>query len=302
MEDEVFGGIEAGGTKFVCMIGSGPNDIRLVERFPTSNPADTLTRALAFFQKGFSIQPLSALGVACFGPIDLNPASPTFGYITTTPKPGWANTDIMGILRAALDIPVLMDTDVNAAALSEHMWGSADRCDPLIYLTVGTGIGGGAIVNGKPIHGLVHPEIGHLRIPHDWETDPFAGTCPYHGDCFEGLASGPAMQKRWGRAAESLPEDHPAWDLEAHYIALALMNVIVSFSPLRIIIGGGVMQHTSLFVGVRKKVLGLINAYIQSPTILDNVDNYIIPPVLGNQSGVLGAIALCKMAARVPQV
>jgi fructokinase len=169
-------------------------------------------------------------------------------------------------------------------------------------LTVGTGIGGGAIVNGKPIHGLVHPEIGHLRIPHDWETDPFAGTCPYHGDCVEGLASGPAMQKRWGRAAESLPEDHPAWDLEAHYIALALMNVIVSFSPLRIIIGGGVMQHTSLFVGVRKKVLGLINAYIQSPTILDNVDNYIIPPVLGNQSGVLGAIALCKMAARVPQV
>jgi fructokinase len=195
-----------------------------------------------------------------------------------------------------------MDTDVNAAALSEHMWGSANIYDPLIYLTVGTGIGGGAIVNGKPIHGLVHPEIGHLRIPHNWEADPFSGICPYHGDCFEGLASGPAIQKRWGRAAESLPEDHPAWDLEAHYIALALMNIIVSFSPLRIIVGGGVMQHTSLFLGVRRKVSELINAYIQSPTILKNIDNYIIPPVLGNQSGVLGAIALCRMATRVPQV
>jgi fructokinase len=302
MENEVFGGIEAGGTKFVCMIASGPNDIRLVERFPTTNPADTLDRALAFFKKGFSIQPLSAIGVACFGPIDLNPASPTFGYITTTPKPGWENTNIVGILRAALNIPVLMDTDVNAAALSEHMWGSANIYDPLIYLTVGTGIGGGAIVNGKPIHGLVHPEIGHLRIPHNWEADPFSGICPYHGDCFEGLASGPAIQKRWGRAAESLPEDHPAWDLEAHYIALALMNIIVSFSPLRIIVGGGVMQHTSLFLGVRRKVSELINAYIQSPTILKNIDNYIIPPVLGNQSGVLGAIALCRMATRVPQV
>jgi len=296
MENKVFGGIEAGGTKFVCMIGTGPKDIRLIERFPTSNPADTLARALAFFQKGFSIQPLSAIGVACFGPIDLNPASPTFGYITTTPKSGWANTDIMGILRTALNIPVLMDTDVNAAALSEQMWGSTHRYDPLIYLTVGTGIGGGAIVNGKPIHGLVHPEIGHLRIPHNWETDPFAGICPYHGDCFEGLASGPAIYKRWGQSAENLPDDHPAWDLEAHYIALALMNVIVSFSPLRIIIGGGVMQHTSLFPGVRKRVLGLINTYIHSSVILDHIDDYIIPPGLGTQSGVLGAIALCKMA------
>jgi fructokinase len=295
MKNEVFGGIEAGGTKFVCMIGTGPEDIRLVERFPTSNPADTLAKALAFFQKGARIQPLSAIGVACFGPIDLDPASPTFGHITTTPKPGWANTDIMGILRSALGIPVLMDTDVNAAALSEHMWGCTDRCDPLIYLTVGTGIGGGCIVNGRPIHGLVHPEIGHLRIPHDREADPFAGICPFHGDCFEGLACGPAMHKRWGQAAENLPDDHPAWDLEAQYIALALMNIIVSFSPHRIIIGGGVMQHTDLFPRVRKKVLGLVNAYIQSPMILEHIDKYIIPPVLGNQSGVLGAIALCRM-------
>jgi len=296
MKDKVFGGIEAGGTKFVCMIGSGPKDIRLLERFPTSYPADTLARALAFFQKGASLQPLSAMGVACFGPIDLNPASSTYGYITTTPKAGWANTNIIGILRAALKIPVLIDTDVNAAALSEHMWGSAQRYDPLIYLTIGTGIGGGAIVNGKPIHGLVHPEIGHLQIPHDWEADPFGGICPYHGDCFEGLASGPAISKRWGQAAENLPDDHPAWDLEAHYIALALMNVIVSFSPLRIIIGGGVMQHTPLFPEVRKKVLGLMNTYIQSPMILESIDDYIIPPVLGNHSGVLGAIALCRMA------
>lgn len=296
MKHEMYGGIEAGGTKFVCMTGSGPEDIHRVERFPTSDPAETLAKAVAFFEREARRHPLAALGVACFGPIDLDPDSPTFGFITTTPKVGWANTDIVGILHLALGIPVLIDTDVNAAVLAEYLWGSVGRYDPLIYLTVGTGIGGGCIMNGKPVHGLVHPEMGHLRIPHDWEADPFPGICPYHGDCFEGLACGPAMQARWGKPPESLPDDHPAWDLEANYIALALVNIIVSLSPRRIVIGGGVMQQASLYPMVRSKVLELVNEYIQSPVLLDDIDGYIIPPVLGNQSGVLGAIALCRMA------
>jgi len=295
-EDILFGGIEAGGTKFVCVVASGPDEIRAQVRFPTSNPSDTLMQAADFFRQKVGTFPVEALGVACFGPIDLNPVSATFGFITTTPKLEWENTDVVGALRVALGIPVFMDTDVNAAALAEYLWGGACQYDPLIYITVGTGIGGGCIVNARPIHGLVHPEMGHLRIPHDKQADPFPGICPYHGDCFEGLASGPAIQARWGQSAEDLPDDHPAWDLEANYIALALVNVIVGFSPRRVVLGGGVMQHVGLFPSVRRKVLNLLNEYVQSAVILEDIDSYIIPPVLGNQAGVLGAIALCKMA------
>jgi len=286
------GGIEAGGTKFVCMVGSGPNDIRAQVRFPTTSPAETIGRVIAFFKRQAQELTLSAVGVASFGPVNLDSTSPTFGYITTTPKPGWANTDMVGRLKAELNIPVIFDTDVNAAAFGEYRWGAGQGLDPIIYLTIGTGIGGGVICNGKPLHGLVHPEIGHMLIPHDQELDPFPGVCPFHGDCLEGLACGPALKQRWGQSAETLPDDHPAWNIEAHHIALALVNLVLSHSPRRVIIGGGVMQREALFPLVRRKVQQLLNGYVHSPQIIENIDQYIVPPALGNQSGVLGAIAL----------
>ena len=286
------GGIEAGGTKFVCMVGSGPDDIRAQVRFPTTSPAETIGRAIAFFKQQMQELTLSAIGVASFGPVNLDSTSPTFGYITTTPKPGWANTDIVGGLKAELNIPVIFDTDVNAAAFGEFRWGAGQGLDPVIYLTIGTGIGGGAICNGRPLHGMVHPEMGHILIPHDRELDPFPGVCPFHGDCLEGLACGPAMRQRWGQPAEILPDDYPAWNIEAHHIALALVNLVLCYSPRRVIIGGGVMQREALFPLVRRKVQQLLNGYVHSPQIIENIDQYIVPPALGSQSGVLGAIAL----------
>lgn len=299
--EKQYGAIEAGGTKFVCMVGSGPQDIRAEIRFPTTNPDETIGQAIDFFQRAAGEYPLAAIGVGSFGPVDLDQDSPTFGYITTTPKPGWAHTDITGRLQTALRIPVAFDTDVNTAALGEYRWGAAQNVDPSVYMTIGTGIGAGAIVNGRPLHGLIHPEIGHMHLPHDWQADPFQGVCPYHGDCFEGLAAGPALQKRWGQPAQSLPSGHPAWDLEAHYIALAVSNLIYSLSPRRIVLGGGVMQQRELFPRVRQKVQDLLNGYVQSPEILERIDRYILPPGLGNRAGVLGAIALAAdLAAREP--
>ena len=285
----LFGGIEAGGTKFVCMVAGGPEDIRAETRFPTTTPDETIGRAVTFFRP---LLPLKAVGVASFGPVDLDQTSPTYGFITTTPKPGWANTDITGRLQAELDLPVAFDTDVNGAALSEYRWGAARGCDTVLYITIGTGIGGGCLINGRPMHGLVHPEMGHLRLPHDPKVDPFGGICPFHGDCFEGLAAGPAMRARWGQPAETLPVDHPAWELEAHYIAMALTDLVCTLSPRRIVLGGGVFDHPGLIERVRVKVQELLNGYVQSPVILHHIDEYIVLPGLGNRAGVLGAIAL----------
>lgn len=292
----LYGGIEAGGTKFVCAVASGPGDVRAEVRFPTTTPAETLGRAIAFFQEQAASAPLAAIGIAAFGPVDPNPASPTFGFITTTPKPGWANTDFAGAVRRALAVPVGFDTDVNGAALGEHRWGAAQGLDTFIYLTIGTGVGGGGMVSGRLMHGLIHPEMGHIRIPRP-RDDAFPGICPYHGDCFEGLACGPALKARWGRPAETLPPDHPAWEMEAQTIALALCNYICTLSPQRIIIGGGVMAQEQMFPLVRRKVQTLLAGYVQSPAILgDGIDSYIVPPGLGNMAGVLGAIALAMAA------
>ncbi len=291
----MFGGIEAGGTKFVCMVADGPESVRAETRFPTTTPDETLGQAIEFFKS--QPEPIQALGVGSFGPVDLHPRSPTFGYITTTPKPGWPNTDVAGKLRKALGIPVAFDTDVNAAALGEFRWGAAEGMDPFIYLTIGTGIGGGGIFNGKTMHGLVHPETGHMRIPHDWKVDPFPGVCPFHGDCFEGLCSGPAMKARWGQPAETLPPDHPGWELEATYIALSLANLVCALSPCRIVIGGGVMSQEEIFPMVRRKVVDLLNGYVRSPDILEKIDQFIVPPGLGGRAGVLGSIALAMQAA-----
>ena len=295
----LWGGIEAGGTKFVCAVGTGPDDLRAEVRFPTTTPEASIGRAVEFFQQQHEKEPLAAVGIASFGPVDPNPDSPTFGYITTTPKPGWAHTDFAGTIRRALGLPVGFDTDVNVAALGERRWGVAQGLDTFVYLTIGTGIGGGGMVNGKLIHGLVHPEMGHIRIPHDWDRDPYAGACPYHGDCLEGLATGPALEARWGQRGETLPADHPAWELEAGYLALGLVSIICILSPERIIMGGGVMEQRQLFPLVRVRVRELLNGSLQVPAILDQIDEYIVPPGLGNRAGVLGAIALAQQAAGV---
>jgi fructokinase len=276
-------------------VGTGPDDVRDRTTFPTTTPEATISRALTFFRRWAA--DLVAVGIGSFGPVDPDPSSPTYGHITTTPKPGWENTDILGRVEAALGVPAGFDTDVNAAALGEHRWGAAQDVDTLVYLTVGTGIGGGAMVTGELLHGLMHPEMGHIRVPHDDMRDPFEGVCPFHGDCLEGLAAGPAIEARWGQPGEALPADHPAWALEAHYLALGLVAFICTLSPQRIILGGGVMQQYQLFPMIRSEVQELLNGYIQVPAITtDAVDDYIVPPALGGEAGVLGAIALAQQA------
>ncbi|WP_322820517.1 ROK family protein [Chloroflexus sp.] len=292
----LYGGIEAGGTKWVCAIGSGPDDIRAEVRFPTTTPAETLTNAIAFFQ-AHEPDRLAAIGVGSFGPVDLNPASPSYGSITTTPKPGWAHTDVVRTLHQALGRPIGFDTDVNVALLGERQWGAARDCDVAVYITVGTGIGGGAVVGGKLVHGLIHPEMGHMRLVRDPARDPFTGICPYHGDCLEGLACGPALKVRWQTPAEELPADHPAWELEADYLGQALANLLCILSPERIIIGGGVMSQAQMFPLVRAATQRWLNGYLQHPHILDHPDRLIVPPALGQRAGVLGAIALAMHAA-----
>lgn len=297
MNDTYVGGIEAGGTKFVCAVGSGPDDIRAETRFPTTKPEETIGRALTFFrEQAKRFGPPAAIGIAAFGPLDPAPASPTFGYITSTPKPGWRNTDLAGPLRAALGAPVGFDTDVNGAALGEWQWGAAQGLENFIYLTIGTGVGGGGMVNGRLMHGLVHPEMGHMPLPHDRAADPYPGRCPFHGDCLEGMAAGPAIGERWGRPAYELPPDHPAWELEAHYLALALQTLICTLSPERIILGGGVMEQPHLLPLARRKVQSYLNGYVQAPAILEDIDSYVVPPALGNRAGVLGAFALAHQA------
>jgi fructokinase len=294
----LFGGIEGGGTKFVCAVGTGPGDIRDEIRYPTTTPEESIGKALDFF-RGY--EELVSVGIACFGPLDPDPKSATWGYVTTTPKPGWAHTEFAPVIHRELGLPVGFDTDVNAAALGEYRWGAAEGLDSCLYLTVGTGIGGGAVVEGRMIHGLMHPEMGHMRIPHDYETDPYEGCCPYHGDCLEGLACGPAIEERWGQPGESLPPDHFAWTLEAHYLALGLVNMIVTLSPQRLILGGGVMDQPTLLPLIRQEVKQLLNGYIQSPVVNDEIDDYIVSPKLGNRAGVLGAIALAQDAHRDAQ-
>jgi fructokinase len=298
----VLGGIEAGGTKFVCAVGTGPNDVRAETRFPTTTPAETIGRAIEFFRQVQESESLLAVGIGSFGPLDPDPGSATFGTITTTPKRGWAGTEFAGPIGRVLGVPVGFDTDVNAAALGEQRWGAAQGLDTFVYLTVGTGIGGGGMVNGRLIHGLVHPEMGHVRIPHDRERDPYAGACPFHGDCLEGLAAGPALEARWGQRAETLPVDHPAWALEAEYLALGLVNVICVLSPQRIIVGGGVMEQPQILPALRRRVQELLNGYVQVPIILQRIDTYIVPPALGGRAGVLGALALGQQAAETARL
>ena len=286
-----YGGIEAGGTKWVCGIGDGEARILESKSFPTTTPQETIARAAEFFRD----RKLDAIGIASFGPIDVRHESPTFGYITTTPKAGWAHTDLVGTLRATLGIPIVLETDVNAAALAEWRWGAAVGLDTFCYVTVGTGIGGGVIVNGELLHGLLHPEIGHMRIPHNQAGDPFGGVCPYHGDCLEGLASGEAIRRRWGRPGEELG-DTAVWELESEYLALGLMNLICTVSPQRIVLGGGVSKHPPLLRLVRDRLRVLLADYFDTPELTqpDAIDRYVVTPGLGDQAGLFGALELAQ--------
>ncbi len=272
----MLGAIEAGGTKFVCGAGTGPEDIETIQ-IPTTTPQETTEAAIAFL-RGHRVR---AVGIASFGPIDL-----AAGRITSTPKAGWRDFDLAGVVGRGVGIPVVFDTDVNGAALGEARWGAARGVSDFIYLTVGTGIGGGAMVNGALLHGLGHPEMGHIRIPRD-ARDGFAGVCPFHGDCLEGMASGPAIEARWGTTARALPPGHEAWTLEARYLAMGLANWICTLSPKLILLGGGVAEQAHLFPKIRAELATILNGYVAMPPIL--------PPELGARAGVLGALAMAAV-------
>ena len=290
------GGVELGGTKVVCAIGTGPETLAAETTIPTTTPEETLARVVAFFRS----QPErpERIGVASFGPIDVNAASATYGRILATPKPGWQGVDLRGTLMAALGVPVVVDTDVNGAALAEATWGAARGLETFCYLTVGTGIGMGGLANGALLHGRGHPEYGHVRLPRDRVADPFAGVCPFHGDCLEGLASGPAITARWGRRGETLPPDHPAWTLEARYLADAVLSLIYTLAPQRVLIGGGVAQQPALLPLIRRFVLERNRGYLAALDEPGAVDDLVVAPRLGRRAGVLGAIAL----ALIPQL
>jgi fructokinase len=282
-----FGAIEAGGTKFICAVGTGPDQLRTT-RIPTTSPDETIGQILGWF-KANAPDGLRSVGIASFGPVDLDHSSPTWGYITSTPKIPWRDFNLAGAIGNGLGVRVAFDTDANAALLGEIRWGAAKGVTSCVYMTVGTGIGGGAVSGGFFLNGRTHPEMGHIRVPHNLMDDPFAGICPFHGDCLEGLASGPAIARRWNQAPETLPPDHPAWDLEANYLAGALATLACILSPQRVILGGGVMQQFQLFPSIRTRLSNLLAGYIPVPEVL--------PAKLGNQAGILGALALAQSLA-----
>ena len=283
----LIGGIEAGGTKMVCAVGDENGVIKDRTSFPTRQPEETFADMIAYY-RNWDIQ---ALGIGCFGPLDLNRQSRTYGYITKTPKPGWGNCDIVGAFKDALGVPVGFDTDVNGAVLGEVTWGAAKGLDSAIYITIGTGVGVGVYVNGGLLHGLVHPEGGHiLLIRHPKDT--YEGKCPFHKNCVEGRAAGPSIEARWGKKAAELADRDEVWEMEAYYIAQAITDYILSYSPQKIILWGGVMHQEKLFGMVRKEVLNLLNGYVAHEMITEHIDQYIVPPALGENPGIMGAIKL----------
>ncbi len=293
MNATLYGAIEAGGTKFVCAAGRGPHDLVETLRLPTTTPDETLGGAIAFFQQVEREHgALAAIGIASFGPIDCRPQSAQFGYITSTPKQGWGQTDFVGRVKASFKVPIAFDTDVNGAALAEYRWGAASDVNSCLYVTVGTGIGGGFVHHDRTLIGLLHPEMGHVPVVRHAE-DSFEGHCPYHKHrCLEGMASGPAIEKRWGRRADELPSDHPAWTLQSDYLAQAVATWVLTLSPERVILGGGVMQQTHLFPRIRRRVREILNGFLQVSAILDEPDDYIGAPGLGERSGIVGALAM----------
>jgi fructokinase len=292
----LYGAIEAGGSKFVCAIATDEGAILEEARLPTTDPASTLTATLEFLQQGSRHHGhLSAVGIASFGPIVLDRQSQHYGFIGKTPKAGWSHVDMVGAVRIAFDCPVAFDTDVNAAALAEHRWGAGRDIDNLVYVTVGTGIGGGVLANGAAVHGLVHPEIGHLLVRRHSLDAAFAGVCPYHGDCLEGVASGPAILKRSGQELSLLPMDHPQWEIEADYLGQMCAALVLTLSPQRIIMGGGVMNQQQLLPLIRGRMLHWLAGYIDHHELLQQ-PRYVTAPALGARAGVMGAAALAADA------
>ena len=281
------GGLEAGGTKMVCAIGDETGKIYEQESFPTVTPEETLPQLLDYF-KGKKIE---ALGIACFGPIDLDRDSDTYGYITTTPKTAWMNTDIAGYFANGLNVPVGFDTDVNGSLLGEVTYGQAKGLGDAVYYTIGTGVGAGVMSGGKLVHGAMHPEAGHMLLKVR-EDDPMPeGICPFHGACLEGMAAGPSIEKRWGKKAIEMKDDAKVWDLEAYYLAQCMVTTTLMLSPKIIILGGGVMHQTQLFPLVREKTRELLNGYIKNDTVND-MDHYIVPASLHDDQGIMGCLKL----------
>ena len=288
----IYGALEAGGTKMVLGIFDEEGHLLEDTKLPTRSPAQTMPEIISFFRE----REIETLGIGTFGPVDLRPGSPTYGGITATPKLDWRNYPMLAKLQEELQVPCAIDTDVNAAVLAECRLGAARGCENAVYVTVGTGIGAGIFAGGKTVHGLMHPEVGHMLLKPN-PLDPLPqGICPYHESCLEGLASGPAMEKRWGTKAQDLPTDHEAWELEAAYLAQMCMNAVCAFSPEKIILGGGVMQQKHLFPLIRRKTLELLNGYIQAKGILEHIDSYIVEPGLGTKSGAAGALLLARTA------
>ncbi|MDG0790964.1 ROK family protein [Cohnella ginsengisoli] len=281
------GAIEAGGTKFVCGIGNENGAIEDRVSFPTEHPEKTLAQVFEYFKD----KAVESIGIGSFGPINIDEASSAYGYVTTTPKPGWSGYPFLPAMKQQFDVPMGWDTDVNAAALGEATWGAAAGLDSCVYYTIGTGVGVGVYAEGKLVHGLVHPEGGHVLVRRH-PDDEYEGFCPYHGDCLEGLAAGPALQGRWKVPGSELPQDHPAWAMEAYYIGQAVANAVLMLSPKRVILGGGVMHQPQLFPLVRAEVLKALNGYVSSDALAAGIDGYIVPPGLGDNAGLTGALAL----------
>jgi fructokinase len=293
-----WGAVEAGGTKVICLVGSDPDHIVAQTRIPTGKPAETLAQVLAFLRQEVATGgPLAAIGVTSFGPLELRRSHPRYGFITTSPKPGWCDVDMVGPFRSTLGVPVGFDTDVNGAALGEGRWGAARGLDTFVYLTVGTGIGAGAVIDGRIIHGLGHPEMGHLSVPRQ-PGDDFAGNCPFHTNCLEGMASGAAIAARWGRPAEQLDGDElpAAVALEAAYLAAGLRNIVYPIAPQRIVIGGGVTGLPGLFPLVRAKLSEALAGYPGLPE--HAADDFIVPAALGSLAGPAGALVLADRASQ----
>ena len=286
----LYGALEAGGTKMVCAIGDENGRILEQISVPTTTPEETMPPILEYF-KGKDI---AAIGIACFGPVDLNPSSPTYGYITTTPKLAWANYNIVGAVKDALGIPVGFDTDVNGSLLGEVTWGCAKGLTDAVYFTIGTGVGGGVMTNGKLLHGMLHPELGHMLM-RVREDDTYKGHCPFHGNCLEGMAAGPALEERWGARGRDLADRDEVWDLESYYIAQAIWTCITVLSPQKVILGGGVMHQEQLFPLIREKVAELMNHYLKTKE-LEDLDSYIVPASLNDDQGIMGCIKLAMNA------
>lgn len=284
----LIGGIEAGGTKFVLAIGNEQGEILEKSVIPTEHPDITLPKVIDFFVgKG-----IERLGVGAFGAIDIRPESPSYGTLQQTPKTDWIGYPFGKVLKSSLQVPITIDTDVNVAAMSEAKWGNAKDVSTCLYITVGTGIGGGAYLQGTTLKGLSHPEMGHIKVRRHPE-DKYDGGCPYHTDCLEGLAAGPAIERRWGKKGHELSNHDKVWEIEAYYLAQAITQYIYILSPERIILGGGVMKQQQLFPLIRKNVIEMLNGYVSSPYLTEKeIDQYILPPGLTDEAGIKGALYL----------